>query len=370
MFNWVPLQSYGTYFDYAILIMILIALWQCYVGSVLTKEIASLNAGWGFIISVLLIFYMGMRPISGVFGDTINYASEFHRLQSGIKIRWEIGSEWLFTSVFKWFAKYSDIHAFFTLCAAVYVGSLWVAMNRIFKHYYYIPLLVVFCMFTFWTYGINGVRNGMGASVFILAITYANNIPLMIAIALCAAGLHTSVYLMIGCAALAWFIKNSYYYLSGWALCVIVSYFAGNTIQNLLAGLNIMAGDERFSSYLTKTEDVMRSEGLIVSTTFRWDFIFYSALAVGVGYYFIFKRNYKDEYYHWIYNMYLATNAFWILVIRAAYSNRFAQISWFIMPLVLIYPFMKERFWQNHERMLGLALIAFYAFTFYMNIIK
>jgi hypothetical protein len=108
----------------------------------------------------------------------------------------------------------------------------------------------------------------------------------------------------------------------------------------------------------------MVNDGLVVSMRFRWDFILYSALGVGVGYFFIFKRSFQDEYYHWVYNTYLTTNAFWILVIRAAYSNRFAQISWFILPVVLIYPFMKERFWQNHERMLGYAIIMFYAYTF------
>lgn len=71
-----------------------------------------------------------------------------------------------------------------------------------------------------------------------------------------------------------------------------------------------------------------------------------------------------------IYNTFLITNAFWVLVIRAAYSNRFAQISWFIMPIILIYPFMKQRFWQSHEKILGAALLVFYAFAFYYNILK
>lgn len=31
---------------------------------------------------------------------------------------------------------------------------------------------------------------------------------------------------------------------------------------------------------------------------------------------------------------------------------------------------MKQRFWQNHEKILGAALLIFYAFTFYFNIVK
>ena len=52
-------------------------------------------------------------------------------------------------------------------------------------------------MFTFWVYGVNGVRNGVGASLFILAIAYADNIPIMVILALMGAGMHNSVYLMI-----------------------------------------------------------------------------------------------------------------------------------------------------------------------------
>jgi len=104
--------------------------------------------------------------------------------------------------------------------------------------------------------------------------------------------------------------------------------------------------------------------------TFRWDFVAYSALAVLVGYYFIFRRKFDDKYYQWIYNLFLTMNAFWILIIRAGYSNRFAQISWFIMPIVLIYPMMKQRFWLNHEKMMSYAIVIFYAFAFYMNILK
>lgn len=364
MFDWIPLRSYAAVFDYAILIMILIAFWQCAAGIVYSRDTRALNAGWGMIFTTALILYMGMRPISGVFGDTINYASEFNRIQAGSKSGWAFGKEWLFSFLFTWFAKYSNLHAFFTLCSAIYVGSLWLAMRRIFKEYYYIPLLVIFCMFTFWTYGVNGIRNGMGASLFILAMTYVNNPLVMITLAICAAGLHTSVYLMIACAALAWFVKNSYYFLAAWIACVIISYFAGFTIQNILANLSIFGGEDRFSGYLTYSHEQMVNDGFVVEMRFRWDFILYSALGVVVGYYFIFKRKYQDEYYHWIYNTYLATNAFWVLVIRAAYSNRFAQISWFILPIVLIYPFMKKRFWQNHERMLGYAIVLFYAYTF------
>ena len=189
----------------------------------------------------------------------------------------------------------------------------------------------------------------------------------MIGIGILACGFHQSIYLMMAAGGLAWFFKNSYYYLAGWIACVGLSYAVGFRIQNYLARLGF-GNDDRFSGYLTG--DNMIGEIVQMSMVFRWDFLAYSAMGVAVGYYFIFRRNFKDEYYHWIYNTFLLTNAFWVLVIRAAYSNRFAQISWFIMPIVLIYPFLKQRFWTNHEKMLGYAILLFYAFTFYSNILK
>ena len=369
MIDFIPVSEYAHYFDVTVLCMVLTAVWQCHTGSVLKKETVSLNAMWGVLFTLILILYMGLRPVSVYFGDTVNYAKGFYTAaNSHDPFSWQWEGEWLFYNLMQWFARYSDIHTFFLLCATVYIGSLWLAMQRIFKGYYYIPFLVILSMFTFWSYGVNGIRNGMGASLFILAMTYVNRPPVMIGLCVLAAGIHKSIYLMVGAGTLTWFIKNSYWYLAGWMACVGVSYAIGGRIQAYLAATNLMGGDDRFSGYLTG--DNMEGENVQMSMTFRWDFLLYSAMGVAVGYYFIFRRNFKDEYYHWIYNTFLVTNAFWVLVIRAAYSNRFAQISWFIMPVVLIYPFMKERFWVNHEKMLGYALLTFYAFTFYFNIWK
>ena len=236
---------------------------------------------------------------------------------------------------------------------------------RMFRSYYYIPFLVLICMFTFWNYGVNGIRNGMGASLFILALTYVENLPVAALLCLLATGCHQSVWLLVGAASLAYFVKNSYYFLAFWLLCVVLSYFFGEGIQAYVAGMEVFDDNEKFTNYLTGGYEEVQME-----MKFRWDFLLYSASAVAVGWYFVFRQNFEDEYYHWIYNMYLVTNAIWVLLIRAMFSNRFAQISWFIMPLVLIYPFMKRRFWDSHEQVLGYALVAFYAFTFYFNILN
>lgn len=369
MFDWVPISQYTPYFYYTVLVMVLVAVMQCFSNQTFRQGTIAINAIWGVFFTTVLILYMGLRPISSAFGDTMNYANGFDALK-GVDVKFALTNEWLFGNLMLIHTKLGDIHSFFFTCAFIYVGSLWWAMKRIFGSYYWIPLLVVFSMFTFWEYGVNGVRNGMGASVFILALSFANQIPIMILLAFLATGFHTSVWIMIGAAIAAWLYKNSKTYLAIWVLCVVLSWYYGEAIQSYLSGLPMFGEDERFYGYITADEEQMRSEGFVYDTRFRWDFLAYSAMAVAVGYYFIFKKKFKDEYYHWLYNAYLITNSLWVLVIRASYTNRFAQISWFIMPLVLIYPFMRKRFWRNHEQIMGFAIIIFYAFAFYYNIIR
>jgi hypothetical protein len=121
-----------------------------------------------------------------------------------------------------------------------------------------------------------------------------------------------------------------------------------------------VVGDDRFSEYLTEqTGDTFSRAG------FRWDFLLYSAIPVLVGWFFIFRKGYADKFYLWLFNIYLVANAFWILVVRANFSNRFAQISWFIMPLVLIYPFFMKKFWNDQSVRTGTAVVVFYLYTFY-----
>ena len=369
MIDFIPIEQYTHYFDITILCLITLAVWQCNKGTILNKNTVTINATWGAIFTVLLVLYMGLRPLDVQFGDTMNYARDFSEyIASKEPFTWNWEGEWLFYNLMHWFAKFSDIHMFFLLCAVLYIGSLWLATVRIFKTYYYIPLLVIMGMFTFWQYGVNGIRNGLGASLFILAMTFVNNPKAMIPIILLAIGMHNSVYLMAAAAVAAWFVKDCRIYFIGWLACVAISYVAGDTIQEYIAQIGFLGGSEKLTGYLTG--DIMTGEIVIMSMVFRWDFLIYSAMGVAVGYYFIFKRGFNDEYYHWIYNTYLATNAFWVIIIRAAYSNRFAQISWFILPIVLVYPFFKQRFWDNHEKMLGYAILAFYAFAFYSNVLK
>ena len=201
----------GDYFHYIIFIMVIWTLIQCARGVVFDDKLVAINQILGMVVCIVIILMMGFRPVSSIYGDTVNYAVGFQKYvanKANLSLfTWN--KEWLYTFITHFFAKHGGLHGYFLCFAAIYVGSLWLAMRRIFSEYNFVPLLVIMCMFTFWVYGVNGVRNGVGASLFILAIAYADNIPMMVILALMGAGMHNSVYLMIAAAALAWFVNDS-----------------------------------------------------------------------------------------------------------------------------------------------------------------
>ncbi|HMQ45454.1 MAG TPA: EpsG family protein, partial [Mariniflexile sp.] len=66
---------------------------------------------------------------------------------------------------------------------------------------------------------------------------------------------------------------------------------------------------------------------------------------------------------------YLICNGFWILVIKANYSNRFAYLSWFMMALVIVYPFLKQTFFKYQYIILGNVILLYFGFTYFMSYI-
>jgi hypothetical protein len=69
-------------------------------------------------------------------------------------------------------------------------------------------------------------------------------------------------------------------------------------------------------------------------------------------------------------NTYLLANSLWILLIEANFSNRFAYLSWFMMPWVLLYPFVPGKIvGRPRTRLIAGILCAQYLFTYVMGVV-
>jgi hypothetical protein len=366
MIDFIPLEWYTPIFDWLIFWLVLRAAFQGFNGQMFDAKAAAWKDTWAALLAVLIIIYMGLRPINIVFGDTVNYNVEFKAMQTDMHLlQFAYQGEWVFNGLMMLFAKYSTIHYFLTLCASVYVGGMWWAVKRFFGNNHYLPFLVVLSMFTFWSYGVNGVRNGMAAALVILALSMRGKWVWQIVLCFLAIGIHKSLMVVIIGAFVSNKINNTRLYLIGWLFCIVLSAIVGEAISNYLLNFGLIE-DNRFANYLTSNQ----YSDEFSRTGFRWDFLLYSSLPVAIGVYFIYFKQYKDQVYIWLFNIYLFANAFWVIVIRAEFSNRFAQLSWFIMPLVLIYPYCMKEFWPNQSQRTAWALLLFYLFTFFNNIIR
>ena len=216
--------------------------------------------------------------------------------------------------------------------------------------------------FSFFTYGVNGVRNGAACSLFLWGVCYHNkNKVVMSCMFLIAVMFHKTAILPVLAFLLTNFYNDPKVYLKAWLLCIPLSLVAGSIFITVFASIGF-GGDDRLSGYLTKEAD----SDTFSSTGFRWDFLFHSAFAVFSGWYFIVKKKFKDKVYFRLLNTYLICNGFWILVITANFSNRFAYLSWFMMAIIVIYPLLKEKFFKDQHFMIGKVLLVYFSFTFFM----
>lgn len=371
-FDFIPVSLYTALFNWIILFFMFGAVYQAGTGVIYSDSLAKISSFTGFVFVLALIVYMGARPVHAEFGDTINYAAEFQNLQAQESGNWmtqltSMHGEWLFAVILHAWVQHGNVHDYFMTCSAVYVGALALASYRFFGERWFVPFLTACAMFTFWVYGVNGVRNGMAASVMILGLSFRNNLKYLLLFAVLSVSIHKSMMLLIGAGACAWVLTDTRYYVAAWFGCIMAVLLAGPAIGEMIASSGLF-DDPRLNLYINSADEIKASSPLFSSTGFRWDFLLYSALPIITGCYFIFRQEYQDVMYTWLLNIYIAANAFWVLCMYAAFSNRFAQLSWFLMGFVFIYPFFKHRFWADQEKKLACFFPLIYAFTFYMNI--
>lgn len=322
------------------------------------KNITFINFS-GYLLLLFTILYIGQRPISAVFGDTINYFRGYQSYRFGGQIKENVGDYgwhiFMYAS-----AQVISIHSFFTICAIIYIFPLYRISKEFFKEYWYYAFVMFIVSFSFWTYGVNGVRNGAACSLFLWGLSYRKNKVIMTLFFLVAISFHKTLVLPIAAFITTYYYNNPKTYFKAWLACIPLSLVMGGLWISIFASLGF--GDDRLSAYLTSEAE----EGTFASTGFRWDFLFHSAFAVFSGWYFVIKRKFKDPVYFQLLNTYLICNGFWVLVIRANYSNRFAYLSWFMMAVVVIYPFLKEQFFKNQHLMIGKVILVYFAFTYFM----
>ena len=317
---------------------------------------------WGFLIAIFVIICMASIPVDWNAGgvDRTRYANDVVSVSSPDAHFTYKGRETLFYLYIFICAQIVSYKTWFFLTALIYVGNYCIAACRLSKDYAYILILMMLCCFQFYSYGQNTIRAGLAGSFIILAVTYFQKPHLMALFAMIGYLIHGSMIVPIAAMICAYFYRNSKVYFYLWLLIIVVSYFWGSGFEKLFQGLT----DDQRTGYLAVDAAKTRYK-----VGFRWDFLLYSSLPVMMGYFYIYKLRFESVFYHFVYNTYLVANSFWVLVIRANFTDRFAYLSWFLFPILLFYPLITQQLYRSvseQRSKIFLVMCIEFGFTYFM----
>lgn len=321
----------------------------------------------GFIATQIVTFDAEASLIYNNVGDIALYRASYEWLQQDFyAVDWDVEWGWkviiticrrLGFSVWDWFM----------LIRVVYIGCMLLSCWLLMRGKEWTAMLFSLYSFGFMGGAVNGLRIGVASSLVGLSIALIDKQRLWKVVAIllmiAAISIHKSIALPVVSIVVAWLFRLPIHVgLFIWLVSIPVSLITGNAFGEWFASFDV---DERMSQYFfnQQNEEIMAKFSHV---GFRWDFLLYSAAPVVFVVYLMFVRNFKDRFYCIIANGYLIANAFWILVIRASYSNRFASLSWFLYPLLLAYPLLRFKIWEDQDRKVGWILLAYASFTFLM----
>ena len=313
------------------------------------------------ILLLFLIWFIGTRPVNYVFVDMVNYSQNYEMLLGErFFFDWNVDNL-IWDNFFIWMASKSvSFETWIMVVAIAYFSLMYIACKKLFKGDVLLAFVVYLGAFSTFSYGTNGMKAGVAASLFLVAMAYKDKLWVSVPLAFLAYGIHHSMIMVIAAYLVVLFVKSPKYYFIGWIVCVIIAALHITYFQVLFASLS----DETGSGYLMATEETN-----IVRIGFRPDFILYSAIPIYLGYLMLNKYNYQSATYSFILRLYILTNAIWMLCMYASYSNRIAYLSWFMYPIVLLYPFVSQEKNQMQGKYLRYVVYGHLGFTLFMFLI-
>ena len=315
------------------------------------------------IVSIFFALFIGLRPISGrFFGDMGVYTAEWFWIIRNAK-GWE-ADNLIFDNLPRWLNSYGLGYTYFFLInAAIYfIGSAY-AMKRIFGGNALLAYVVWLAAFSTFTYSTNGIKAGAAASLFLVALSFYGRKWWALLFLFLSLSFHHSMRMPVAVFILCWFVDKPKWYLGFWLLSLAVSASGMTAAMEWLGNILQSTNDAHGASYLLGNVSDGTSGG------FRPDFVIYSAVPVVLGYWVIFKRGFNSRFYNFLWSAYVVINAFWLLCMRANFTNRIAYLSWAFNALVLVYPFLAKSFMRRQIPMLRSVVVYNLLFTLFMTIV-
>lgn len=335
-----------------------------YSQSRLGKSTNGLSIGV-LLFALFLVVFIGFRPISGYyFVDMGSYRTNYYTFADpNYKITWNTTNKIYDNMFFLLAGSGADIYVFFVLMAAIYFICMAWACSSLFPNDKMAAFLVYLGAFSTFGYGTNGIKAGAAASLFLVALAMFEKRKWIgtVLFLLLSWGFHHSMVLLEMGFVICYFVKNTKYYFALWVVCFLMAALHITYFQHLFSGY----ADEQGAWYLASTaESTLRHD---ILGGFRIDFIMYSVVPIVFGWWAIYqKKMVLSSTYTFFLNLYIFANAIWMLCMYAEVTNRISYLSWQLLPIVLIYPFLKENWGSNQYRVFQWVAFGHLAFTLWL----
>lgn len=309
---------------------------------------------WSVLLFVTMLLLLGLFPIEWGYGtDRANYANQLLQFKYGSMVVDPQKGELGYQLIQYFFSRFLNATQFMFCISFIYLTNYYISIQRLVKSQSFWLFIGVVLSMGFINYNLNTMRAGLAISFLVLGLSmYKSRIRMLICVII-AVSIHTSAVIPGIIILICTIYNNTRFFYKLWLLSIPVSFIAGSYFNTLFQG---MSEDGR-TEYLVSGSDNY-------NVGFRFDFIIYSFAPMFIGGYYIFKKKLNDHFYEIIYNAYLLTNMFWILVIRANYSDRFAYLSWFMLPFVMLYPILARKVDVSNGLLLGSILLGETIFRF------
>lgn len=368
LFSFVPIAIYTKLFMW-IAFGLCMYIGLSYHASPNNNNLLKMHSQWSaFVLAVVIALYMGLRPDSPIFGDSYFYRHTYYNIAQDSSFN--LNTEWLNALIINVCRAFRmNHHMYFLVLEIGYIGFMYAACRKLLWENTWMAMLFCISAFSFFTYGVNGIRNGLGLHLLLFGFSLLATekkwaIPLFAVICIGVMGIHRSCALPIVAGLAAYFvIKDPKWAIYIWVGSIFASLVAGGLFQGLL-GTYLSSQDARAASY-TAHQDMSEFS----RSGFRWDFILYSSVPVILAYYVVVKRGIQNRTFNILANTYILSNAVWILVNRMAFSNRVAYLSWFLYPIIIAYALIRLHIWEDQDRKSALFLMGHAAFTIIMMLL-
>ena len=351
----IPVELYTSIYYLILSITIILSILPLFFRDDI-EEFPKINLYVGtFLILLITLAFIGFRdPYAGskYFGDTIQYTNTFNQLENATYgSKKDVG----FYSLMVIVKSLMSVKGFYILCSLLYVLPVYYTFKKWFKEYAFFALLLFVSSMSFWGFGVNGVRNGLATSIFIYALGFQKNHFLALGFMLLSITFHSSLVLPFIAYLLTFKVVDSKFLIKIWLFAVVISFLIGSQIETIIGDFLINSGftdDRRIDTYFADEID-----GELADKRYRFDFVIYSGIPIFLGYFYKFKLMFSSKIYDKIFNLYIISNTVWVLFIYLAYTNRTAYLSWFLIPIVLVYPILvDEKIIKKKSVLLGVLI--------------